>query len=50
MPVGPDGEKRPKDPASAAVMVGRIATGQIEEESVARRRIVVKVERSKDKT
>ena len=31
MPKGPRGEKRPADVVSAAVMVGRIATGEIEE-------------------
>ena len=31
MPVGPNGEKRPSDPIAAAVMVGRIATGQLED-------------------
>lgn len=31
MPIGPNGEKRPADPIAAAVMVMRIATGQIEE-------------------
>ena len=34
MPVGPNGEKRPDDPIAAAVMVMKIATGQIEEEYV----------------
>ncbi len=34
MPIGPNGEKRPADPIQAAVMVGRIATGEIEEEYV----------------
>ena len=34
---GPNGEKRPSDPVSAAVMVGRIATGQLEDPSPARR-------------
>ena len=43
MPRGPKGEKRPRDPASAAVQVMRIATGQ-EEEDVPRRRIRVKME------
>ena len=28
---GPRGEKRPEDPAQAAVMVVRVATGEIEE-------------------
>ena len=32
MPTGPNGEKRPDDPIAAAVMVAKIATGQIEEE------------------
>lgn len=31
MPKGPQGEKRPADVIGAAVMVGRIATGEIEE-------------------
>lgn len=31
MPRGPKGEKRPADVISAAVMVGRIATGEIED-------------------
>src|ERR1700674_1141177 len=31
MPRGPKGEKRPADLIGAAVMVGRIATGEIEE-------------------
>jgi hypothetical protein len=32
MPKGPRGEKRPADVIGAAVMVGRIATGEIEED------------------
>ena len=31
MPIGPNGEKRPADPIASAVMVARIATGEIEE-------------------
>jgi len=31
MPKGPKGERRPADVIGAAVMVGRIATGEIEE-------------------
>jgi hypothetical protein len=31
MPRGPKGEKRPADVIGAAVMVARIATGEIEE-------------------
>ncbi len=31
MPRGPDGQWRPEDPVSAAVMVAKIATRQIEE-------------------
>jgi hypothetical protein len=31
MPSGPKGEKRPADVIGAAIMVGRIATGEIEE-------------------
>ena len=34
MPIGPNGEKRPSDPIQAAVMVAKIATGEIEEEYV----------------
>lgn len=32
MPRGPRGERRPEDPAQVAVMVVRIATGEITEE------------------
>ena len=32
MPKGPKGEKRPADVIGAAVMVAKIATGEIEEE------------------
>jgi hypothetical protein len=32
MPKGPRGEKRPADAVARAVMVGRIATGEIEDE------------------
>jgi len=32
MPRGPNGEKRPADVNAAAVMVARIATGEIEEQ------------------
>jgi hypothetical protein len=31
MPKGPQGQKRPADANAAAVMVGRIATGEIED-------------------
>jgi hypothetical protein len=31
MPSGPKGEKRPADVIGAAVMIGRIATGEIDE-------------------
>jgi hypothetical protein len=31
MPKGPHGEKRPADVIGAAVMVGRIATGEVED-------------------
>ena len=34
MPRGPRGEKRPADVIGAAIMVGRIATGEIEERPV----------------
>lgn len=33
MPKGPKGEKRPADVIGAAVMVGKIATGEIEDEA-----------------
>ena len=33
MPKGPNGVKRPADVIGAAVMVGRIATGEIEDKS-----------------
>ncbi len=32
MPIGPNGEKRPQSSHSAAIMVAKIATGEIEEE------------------
>jgi hypothetical protein len=32
MPKGPGGEKRPADAIGRAVMIGRIATGEIEDE------------------
>lgn len=32
MPKGPRGEKRPADAVARAVMIGRIATGEIEDE------------------
>ena len=31
MPKGPNGEKRPADVIGAAVLVGRIATGEVED-------------------
>ena len=34
MPVGPKGEKRPADPIQQAVMVAKIATGEMAEEYV----------------
>jgi hypothetical protein len=34
MPRGPKGEKRPADVIGAAIMVGKIATGEIEEKPV----------------
>ena len=34
MPIGPRGEKRPADEIAAAVMVAKIATGEVEEEYV----------------
>ena len=33
-PVGPNGEKRPADTTAQAVMIGRIATGEADEEYV----------------
>jgi len=35
MPRGPKGEKRPADVIGAAIMVAKIATGEIEEENTA---------------
>lgn len=32
MPKGPQGQKRPADAIGAAIMVGRIATGEVEDE------------------
>ena len=32
MPTGPRGEKRPTNPNAAAIMVAKIATGELEEE------------------
>lgn len=32
MPKGPNGEKRPADAIGLAVLVGRIATGEVEDE------------------
>ncbi len=43
----PEGKKRQRDPASAAVHVMRIATGQIEED-VPRRRVRIELERPKE--
>jgi hypothetical protein len=34
MPRGPKGEKRPGDVIGAAIMVGRIATGELDESVV----------------
>ena len=34
MPTGPQGQKRPADVVGCAVMVGKIATGEIEEPQV----------------
>ena len=34
MPIGPNGEKRPSDPIAAALMIGRISTGDRPEEYV----------------
>ena len=39
MPKGPRGEKRPADVIGAAVMVAKIATGEIAEETVPRFRL-----------
>ena len=35
MPKGPRGEKRPGDVIGAAIMVAKIATGEIEDDAVA---------------
>lgn len=35
MPKGPNGQKRPGDVIGAAIMVGRIATGEIEDNETA---------------
>ena len=35
MPKGPRGEKRPADAIGLAVMIGKIATGEIEDERLA---------------
>lgn len=35
MPKGPKGERRPADTVACAVMVARVATGEIEEELIA---------------
>ena len=34
MPVGPRGQKRPADPVGCAVMIGKLATKQIDEDYV----------------
>ena len=34
MPKGPKGEKRPADAIGLAVMIGKIATGEIEDETL----------------
>ena len=36
MPKGPQGQKRPADAIALAVMVGRIATGEIEDTKVSK--------------
>lgn len=36
MPKGPKGEKRPADVIGAAIMVAKIATGEIEEKTVSK--------------
>ena len=38
MPKGPDGQKRPADTVGCAIMVAKIATGELEEELPSRRR------------
>ena len=38
MPTGPQGQKRPADAIGLAVMIGKIATGEIEEPRIASRR------------
>lgn len=44
MPRGPKGEKRPADVIGAAVMIGRIATGEIEEKPPATTKSAAAVE------
>ena len=39
MPKGPQGQKRPADVIGAAVMVAKIATGELEEEVISKTRI-----------
>lgn len=61
MPIGPNGEKRPRVPNEAAVMACKIATGRSEEEYVdgepstenrdeQPRSFMLNVSRSKDRT
>lgn len=47
MPKGPNGEKRPADAIGLAVMIGKIATGEIEDTSENRVKIVAKSEAGK---
>ena len=43
MPTGPNGERRPADPNGIAVLVGKIATRQVEEQPA--RRAVLQVDK-----
>lgn len=45
MPKGPHGEKRPADAIGLAVMVGKIATGEIEDEREAVRAVAAEMGR-----
>ena len=53
MPTGPNGQKRPADAVALAVMVGRIATGEIENTMTGGRRddgiAGMKAERASDR-
>lgn len=44
MPKGPNGERRPADAVGAAVRVMQIATGEVQDEAPAKRRVFVAVD------